>query len=167
MNGTTSFGVDDIYTGVWINKAYGPIRGATLTLSRESGGLLIAFLALFVSAAGGSFWRITRYILHLSFSTESGSDGVYHQRQAILRNDQLASDAAMNLISARFAWRNRANNLNRKLLSVAALALLISATFMASGTQFSDISDLVTAFWSTQWLTSLRYLFCKCNFGNR
>ncbi|KAH7337348.1 hypothetical protein BKA66DRAFT_544411 [Pyrenochaeta sp. MPI-SDFR-AT-0127] len=139
MNETTSY-EDAIYTGVWINKSFSQIRGATLTLSREHGSLLIAFLALFVATAGSSFWKITRYILHLYFSKEADLDGVYHQRQAILRNDQLASDAAMSLISARFAWRRRAKHLNRKLLFVAALALLISATFMVSGIFSSTVT---------------------------
>ncbi|KAH6614799.1 hypothetical protein C7974DRAFT_442811 [Boeremia exigua] len=45
---------NDIYTGFWVNQAYGPLRGACLTLSHEVGGLLIAFLALFVTAASST-----------------------------------------------------------------------------------------------------------------
>jgi hypothetical protein len=37
---------DDIYLGFWINRVHGIVKGATLTLDRSSGGLLIAFLAL-------------------------------------------------------------------------------------------------------------------------
>ncbi|KAK0614802.1 hypothetical protein DIS24_g11914 [Lasiodiplodia hormozganensis] len=42
----------DVYCGVWTNWSRGKVLGATLTLSREDGNLLIAFLAFFVTAVG-------------------------------------------------------------------------------------------------------------------
>jgi hypothetical protein len=56
---------DNIYTGFWVNQAYGPFRGACLTLSHEAGGLLIAFLALFVTAASSSIWKMFYASCHL------------------------------------------------------------------------------------------------------
>lgn len=137
----------DVYTGGWINHSLGKIHGATLTLTSESGGLLIAFLAIFVGATAGSFWKITRYILHMSFSSEKKLDAVYHQRQAILRNTQLPSDAALDLFLARFAWRGRARHLDRKLTCVAILALIVYITFTAAGMYiWSPLSRLVFSF---------------------
>lgn len=53
-----------MYTGVWINWSNGVVLGSTLTLSSRDGGLLTAFLAIFISAAGAALWRILSYILH-------------------------------------------------------------------------------------------------------
>lgn len=123
----------DVYTGVWINHSLGKIHGATLTLTSDNGGLLIAFLAIFVGAAAGSFWKIARYVLHMSFSSEKKLDAVHHQRQAILRNTQLPSDAALDLLMARFAWRGRAKKLDRKLTFVAFFAFIVYAAFTVAG----------------------------------
>lgn len=54
--GVISIGSGDaIYTGFWVNWTYGPVKGATITLSHRDAGFLTAFLALFVSVAGRSF----------------------------------------------------------------------------------------------------------------
>jgi hypothetical protein len=105
MSGTTSH-EEDVYTGIWINRSHSAINGATLTLDRRSGAFLIAFLALFVGAAGRNFWKIVRFILHLSFSAESNLDGLHYQRQAILRNAAIAHDAALEsmLIEDHCPW---------------------------------------------------------------
>jgi hypothetical protein len=132
MSVTSSYD-DDVYLGLWINRAYNPIRGAMLTLSRRDSGLFIAFLALFVAATGKNFWKIVRYCLHIHFSSHTSSDGVYHQRQAILRNSQFAEDAALNLIDARFAWRKRGERVDRRLMPVAVVALLVAMTFFTVG----------------------------------
>jgi hypothetical protein len=38
--------------GFWTNWSNGKILGATMTMSRQNGGFLIAFLAIFVGMAG-------------------------------------------------------------------------------------------------------------------
>jgi hypothetical protein len=132
MSGMTSHD-DDVYTGIWINRSHSTINGATLTLDRRSGAFLIAFLALFVGAAGRNFWKIVRFILHLCFSAESNLDGLYYQRQAILRNAAIAHDAALDLLMARFAWRKTEKHVDRRSLPVALLAFFVAALFVISG----------------------------------
>ncbi|KAF2127586.1 hypothetical protein P153DRAFT_387328 [Dothidotthia symphoricarpi CBS 119687] len=132
MSETTSFD-EDIYTGVWINRSYGTLQGSTLTLDRQRGSILIAFLALFVGATGRSFWKIVRYWIHVAVSTEARSDGVYHQRQALLRNSQLAQDAAINFFLAHLVWRSRVEHAGRKLLPVALAAFVVSGAFSLAG----------------------------------
>ena len=132
MSGTISHD-DDVYTGIWINRSHSTINGATLTLDRRSGAFLIAFLALFVGAAGRNFWKIVRFILHLSFSAESNLDGLHYQRQAILRNAAIAHDAVVDLLFARFAWRKTGKHVDRRSLPVALLAFCVAASFVVSG----------------------------------
>ena len=125
---------DDIYLGFWINRSFDTIRGATLTLGRSRGGLLIAFLALFVSTSGRSLWKITRVILHFAYSTDENSEAVQIQRQAILRNTPLSLDAAFDFALAFRAWRQRGTGLFRKLLVPAIIALLLAVSFIFAGT---------------------------------
>jgi len=118
---------EDIYTGFWINRSLGTFHGATLTLSQQSGAVLIAFIALYIGATGRSFWKITRFALHTFSSRETAQDGVYHQRQATLRNTPLAHDAALGLLQVDLAWRKRAGNMHRRIVPTAWLAIMVSA----------------------------------------
>ena len=126
--------IDNIYTGFWVNQAYGPFRGACLTLSQEAGGLLIAFLALFVTAASSSIWKITRFMLHTTYATPKVhlQDGLHQQRQILLRNTALPINTALSMLWASKVWRNRAANPRKRTIPVAALALAVSAIFAAA-----------------------------------
>lgn len=97
---------DGIYLGFWINWSYGRVRGATLTLGAREGGLFAAFLALFVGIAGTSFWRIACFVIHHMLSSEGARDGIYHQRQAILRNATGITHGLWHLVQMNVAWRN-------------------------------------------------------------
>lgn len=124
---------EDIYLGFWINRSYDSVLGATLTLDRNRGGLLIAFLALFVSTSGRGLWKVTRCLLHFIYSSDESSEGIHVQRQAILRNTPVALDAAFKLALACSSWRKRGRNLFRKTLLPTSLALLLAMSFIVAG----------------------------------
>jgi len=125
---------DDIFVGFWQNRLFNHVQGATLTLDRQRGALLIAFVALFVAASGRGFWKLVRFLLHFFHSTQQQHDGIYHQTQAILRNDGLALDAAQELLWATRVWRGRAKRSAQRLTPIAVVATVISLGFMAAGT---------------------------------
>lgn len=117
--------------------AYFPeIFGRLLTFAPllQGGGLLIAFLALYVSYTGTHFWKISRLVFHYSFSSRYMSDGVYHQRQAILRNSESGSEAFWALLQASVVWKKRAKKLYRRTLPVITYSLIISIAFPVAGT---------------------------------
>jgi hypothetical protein len=118
--------------------------GATLTLSRQKGTFLIAFLALFVATAGTSFWKIVRYGLHYGYSSSKMPDGVYHQRQAILRNTPSPLDAALKFLNIGWTWRKRAAKLSWRAFPSLTLALLISIGFTVAGTVYFDAFTIAT-----------------------
>lgn len=124
---------EDIYKGFWINQSLGAVRGATLTLDLQAGGLIIAFLALFIAATARSFWKITRFLVYAIESKLGKQDGVYHQRQAILRNQPLALDAVLDLCRLSYAWRDRAKGSQQRVLPVILIASAISAVSVAAG----------------------------------
>lgn len=127
----------DIYLGFWMNRSFDAIRGATLTLDRNRGGLLIAFLALFVSTSGRGLWKIARCILHFVYSSDRDSKGIHVQRQAILRNTPLPLDAAFEFALAFRAWHRTGAKAFRKMLLPTVSALLLAVSFIVAGT-FSD-----------------------------
>ncbi|EMD67266.1 hypothetical protein COCSADRAFT_188049 [Bipolaris sorokiniana ND90Pr] len=130
---------EDIYKGFWINRSLGTVRGATLTLDRQTGGLVIAFLALFIAATARSFWKITRFLVYAIESNLGKQDGVYHQRQAILRNQSLALNAVLDLCRLSYAWRDRAKRSQQRILPVILIASAISVGSVAAGLLSSRI----------------------------
>jgi len=130
---TTGLERFDIYTGFWINWSRGKYAGATLTLSREDGGLLIAFLAFFIGVVGNSFWRLVCFGLHRYFSRPSPQDAVYHQCQAILRNCETSQNAVLNFFNLLFAWKQRAKRPISRLLPLVVLAIVVTCGSTVAG----------------------------------
>ena len=130
----------DLYLGVWTNWSRGRIRGATLTVSRRNGGLLTAFLALFVGTAGTSFWRIGCFFIHRFLSSKIARDAVYHQRQVILRNASSSSSGLWAFLKACWAWRRNGLAPYRRLLPSILFAILTLIAFMVAGIFSSTVA---------------------------
>lgn len=131
-----------VHLGFWTNWDQGRIEGATITLSRRNGGLLVAFIAIFVGAAGKSFWRLACFLLHRMLSNPEPQDGIYHQLQAILRNSGAAQDAAWSLGQVLWAWRvpARFRKPFPRLIGIILLALFVSVSFGVAGVFSSQIT---------------------------
>lgn len=131
MSAVTGSGADyhHIHLGFWTNWSYGRVQGATITLGHQNGNLLIAFLAIFVAATGKSFWRIGCFVIHRLHSSTTPEDGLYHQRQAILRNSSSAEDGAWQLANAVWVWKRNARRPHLRLFPIIAFALLVSGSF--------------------------------------
>ncbi|KAF2192030.1 hypothetical protein K469DRAFT_696089 [Zopfia rhizophila CBS 207.26] len=131
------------YTGLWINWSQGKIKGATLTISQQSGGLLAAFLALYVAFAGGMFWRAISFIIHQAKTTKPDDtrDALHHQRQVILRNSgNVATAWALLTFPLQRKLNRRASFL--RCLPYALLALFCFLGFGLAGIFSSRISKV-------------------------
>lgn len=128
------------YTGHWINWSHGAVLGSTITLSSRDGGLLIAFLALFVSAAGAASWSILAFSMHQFFSKNAPQVGVHQQRQIILRNTSSPTSAAWELLQIAWAWRKTSEKSLLRSLPMAILALLSVALFGLAGVFSSEVT---------------------------
>jgi hypothetical protein len=95
----------EIYTGLWINHSKSTFLGATLTLTDRDAAFLLALLAVVVTTAGHSFWRILSYTTHQIRSSRGPNDAIFYQQQAVLKNSGSALGAAWNFIRVSFAWR--------------------------------------------------------------
>lgn len=124
----------DVYTGTWTNWDRGVVFGATLTLGRSEGTLLIAFVALFVTIVGARAWRVACFALHQALSSTRAHDGLYHQRQATLRNSFSPASGLISLIQLSWAWRRRiSKSWNRLAIPIAFAVLFVVAFTVASG----------------------------------
>lgn len=128
------------YTGPWINWSRGRILGATITLDQRDGGLLTAFLALFVSAAGAATWKITCYILHQSRTAPDSADGLHHQQQAILCNSATPVGASWQLAQLAWYWRKHVVKPVIRTLPLIALALLNFIFFGVASVFSSEVT---------------------------
>ncbi|KAF2800964.1 hypothetical protein K505DRAFT_344820 [Melanomma pulvis-pyrius CBS 109.77] len=130
-----------VYLGVWTNWSKGSVFGSTITMTQYNGNLLIAFIALFVSFVGTSLWRITGFVLHRLFSTTTAQDGIYHQRQAILRNAANATDAVWDIASVLWNSRRAARSYRRLVPSLASATFSLLA-FAIAGIFSSKMATL-------------------------
>lgn len=131
------------YHGLWINWTYGAVRGSTLTLSSRDGGLLTAFLALFVAVAAGAIWGILAFIIHQIRAGRPEHDGLHHQQQAILRNTNSPGKAVWELVQLFFFWQRA---VRKPLWRSARLALSASACLAVLGLTSVFSSQMVRAY---------------------
>lgn len=130
-----------IYLGFWTNWSYGKVLGSTLTLSKNNGLLLTAFLALYVRVAGGHLWNIVCFIIFLSRSSSEPRSGLFHQQQALLRSKP--SDLAFAWQSFRISWewRKVTRRAMIKSLPLTLLTLLYTMCFAAAGILSSRVTS--------------------------
>ena len=129
-----------IYKGIWTNWSHGLVAGTTLTLDERDGGLLTAFLAIFVSAAGAATWSIMSYALHQIRAKQEHQDGLHHQQQAILRNSRNPVGAAWQLMQLTWYWRSSAKRCLVRTLPLAGLPLLNVVLFGVAGVFSSEVT---------------------------
>lgn len=99
---------ESVYTGLSTDWTHGHVQGLTLTVLNSHSGILNAFLAIFVSIAGGHCWDIFCYIIFHMRSTVDTQDGLYHQQQALLRNDLSDNQATWQVSAIAWEWRGKA-----------------------------------------------------------
>ena len=94
-----------VFQGVWTNWSKGAVRGATLTLSPASAAVLVAILALFVQMTGSQLWTVIQFLFHQTRATQAPMDAMYHQQQAVLRNNPSDLSSLRQLFRVMWAWR--------------------------------------------------------------
>lgn len=97
--------IPEVYHGFWTNWSGGAIRGATLTLSRQEGAYLVAFLALFVNLAGTNTWQILSYLAFRFKANPNRVDQPTQQQLVVLRN--VTSDFAALWELGKVSWKGR------------------------------------------------------------
>lgn len=115
--------------------------GATLTLNRAEGNLLIAFTAVFVGIVTERFWRIACIIFYRFHSSPKPHDGLYYQQQAVLRNSSSTVSAIWTLTQLILAWQNVAKCSFVRVLPALLTAVFCLGAFTVAGGFSSSISS--------------------------
>jgi len=137
----TTIDTTDVHLGHWINLSYGTIRGSTVTLTKRDGAFLTAAIAIFVSFAGARFWRVVTFVVSLCLTKRAPQDGVYHQRQAVLRNSPDALSTCWTLWRVNWAWRKKKGRVWRRVMPLVVIAFLVGLALAAVGVLSSQISS--------------------------
>jgi hypothetical protein len=143
MSTTAANTISGVHLGTWTNWSHGPIYGATLTLTRRNGGLLSAFITLFVTYVGTRFWRIVCFLIHHTLSAaDSSQDGLYHQRQAILRNSSTGLGGIWAFLQLIWAWKRHSTirNVLSRLVPIVSFSFASITGFAVAGIFSSQIS---------------------------
>jgi hypothetical protein len=126
--------MDDVYLGIWTNWSGGVILGPTLTLTRDNGNLLIAFVAFFIAFVSTRFWKICCLFLHRYYSSSKPQDTICLQRQVILRNSSSPESGLASFLKLFLAWYHKVPA--KKLVVFAfpaTFAVAILAAFTVAG----------------------------------
>lgn len=83
-----------IHTGLWVDWTHSRVAGATITPSARDGAFLLAFAATFVTIVAARTWRMVSFVCHQALASGGKHDGLYYQRQLILRNTPTPVSAA-------------------------------------------------------------------------
>ncbi|KAH8897754.1 hypothetical protein GQ53DRAFT_596876, partial [Thozetella sp. PMI_491] len=110
----------------------GRILGATLTVTRINGTILIAFAAYFLTLVLGRFWGLGCMLLHWLFSTPEPRDVVHHQSQVILRNSSSPQEGLWTYIRLFWASRQTTGRVLRRTWPAWAFALFCIGSFTAA-----------------------------------
>ncbi|KAK0740345.1 hypothetical protein B0T18DRAFT_491030 [Schizothecium vesticola] len=141
---TNSWAAYDVHLGTWTDWSRGKVLGATVTLTRQDSGLLIAFLVFYVALVGTRFWRILCPVLRWTFSKNGPADGVHHQRQAFLRNSPNPESAVGTLTGMCFSWRKNSQRIWSRVLWLIALSLASFVGFILAGGCSPRVTTLVS-----------------------
>ena len=112
--------------------------GATLTLSPQSAAVLVAILALFVQMTGSQLWTVIQFIFHQRRATEAPMDALYHQQQAVLRNNTSDLNTLRQLFRLMWAWRGRSKKSFRRSIHLILWSIAHFVFFGLAGV-FSSI----------------------------
>ncbi|KAF2735518.1 hypothetical protein EJ04DRAFT_563373 [Polyplosphaeria fusca] len=108
--------------------------GATITLPKEWGVILVAFLALFVKLASDHLWGIFSFAIFQFKATQTPQDDVYHQVQVVLRNVGSSTALLWELVTTAFARKGAKVQTFRRIALLLLLASIHAVGFyIASG----------------------------------
>jgi hypothetical protein len=132
-----------VFQGVWTNWSKKGVLGVTLTLSPANAAVLVAILALFVQMTGSQLWTVIQFTFHQHRASEVPKDALYHQQQAVLRNNPSDLNTLRQLFRLMWAWRGKSKKPVRRSLRLMlwaichfvffGLAGVFSSTLIAAG----------------------------------
>jgi hypothetical protein len=117
----------------WLDHSTNSFSGWTITVTAQTGAIVVSALALLVQMAGEAMWSIVAFSLHQSRTTLSPQTGLFRQLQVILRNPSNSLFTSVEILKAGWAWRGNIHGPVRKALLLAAWPILLFISFTIAG----------------------------------
>lgn len=139
-----------ISTGLWWDYSKSGASAATLTLSIQSGGYLLSFLALLVTIAGTSTWSIVAFCLHTVKSHQrQGSESTHpidFMHRVSLRNSGSGISTFWKIVKNHRDWARMIKNplqanSAKKSAMIAIPALLVWVGFAVAVIFTSNVAN--------------------------
>ena len=111
-----------------------------MTLTQREGGLLIAFLGIFVTFTGAATWRIMSYAIHQARAKTGPRTALYHQQQVVLRDNSTSGVAVWEFCRLFWAWRKLATRPFVRSLPLVLLAFCNMILFTLAGVFSSEVT---------------------------
>ncbi|KAI1359055.1 hypothetical protein F5Y08DRAFT_350059 [Xylaria arbuscula] len=111
---------------------------------RDNANLLIGAVTFFITIVAVYIWKIISFSLHAYYSDPGPRDGLYHQRQAIIRNSSSAAGTVLSLVNLIWAWRKVTKSWLRLLpllllTIITAIGLAIASIFASRVATGSEV----------------------------
>ncbi|KAK3298794.1 uncharacterized protein B0H64DRAFT_354468 [Chaetomium fimeti] len=128
--------------GLWWDHSKPAALAPTLTLSVDSGNILLSGLTFLVTIAGASCWSIVAFILHHRKAKAGPVSALDLQYRVSLRNSAGAARTLWEAFQIHQAWSpRRPQKLIWRTLSVAIPALVVSACFTVAALFTSRVAN--------------------------
>ncbi|KAG4433183.1 hypothetical protein IFR05_011343 [Cadophora sp. M221] len=133
-----------IATGRWENYSNKGWLAASLTLDVQTGAILIAATATFITIVGARFWTILSFCIHQIRASSLERDGIHHQHQVIYKNTSQLSTFWL-LTRVAWAWRGTSPRNLLRFMLFSLPPLLCFAVFTTASVLSSRIAAPIYA----------------------
>ena len=139
-----------IKRGFWINYSEGAILGATITTDQRVANIVIAVVAIVVTAGAGSAWNLVMFLWHQLRATSRPKDGLFRQQQVLFRTLATPTSVLADTCKLVWVWRRSGwSSIFRSLpilslsfiFAIASLAASISSSYVVSTTDLQVLVD--------------------------
>jgi hypothetical protein len=130
--------------GMWINEEEGHIFGRVITADSQTGGLVVAILAVVTAFGSTHLWNLVTFFYHqMRVNNARPLDGLYRQQQALLRTLPTPSALVSDWIRLWWAWRHRTQApflrslpqiLLGSLFAIATIAVSLASSYIVDTT---------------------------------
>ncbi|SMQ55973.1 unnamed protein product [Zymoseptoria tritici ST99CH_1A5] len=115
----------EIVTGYWIDYGKSPFHRARLTLTTNESNLLLVALAVLTALTGEYLWQILCQLMFLRRATDEARDGLFHQTQLSLRNDDSPGEFSWSMFRLGVAWGKRRSSFRWRAFRWAVFGLVM------------------------------------------
>jgi hypothetical protein len=132
-----------LFIRILVNRVpgQGRVLGSTLTVPDQYAFIINSLFTIFVTAIGGYTWSIICYVFYQFRATQDERDGLYHEKQVILRTGLPATTLLWRFLRLAWAWRSHTSHAFLRTGPLASITLFHILVVLLLGTFSSKVTD--------------------------